>query len=352
MTATSPPKRRFKRLFSMESLGFIDGPSAIWTTSPPSPITEPSVASGTLQTTGLVAAPVGKHTRRIEPTGELVKDIWDSTELHAPSLIDWAPQTFNTSKLGRRNFRWPVLACVLLATLSVAGFGYWGYREPSNSAATALAEVRAEAETLAGAISQAMPLVGNLDEDRLAEANQDAMVFFEMGERARTMFAASAGLPTSNTADRAAAADAAGLAIDASRQMMDATAYRTALEPALALPLLETDPGLTDLATAAQAFSEWRSGFESVRAGLPTTASTGQAATALNELNVGLEAVQTAYLDALRTNNQPAAVEALGGLRAELQSIRQAMLLDMGEVSASVSALLEQAETKLGQLLR
>ena len=156
---------------------------------------------------------------------------------------------------------------------------------------------------------------------------------------------------TRSADDRAAAADAAAFALDASRQLMDATAYRTALEPALTLPLLETDPALTDLTVATAAFAEWRSSFEAMHEALPA-AGAGQASDALDRVSGGLEATQHAYLDALATNDSHAAVEALGALRAELQSIRQALLVDMGEISSSVSGVIEQAEDKLERLLR
>ena len=350
MTATSPTNRRFMRLTSMESLGFIDTPLVRWTTPPIAPLADPDLTPETTQTTELVPIPVGRHSRHAEPTGELVKDMWDSTELHAPSLIDWAPQAFSAMKLGRRDFRWPVVLMVLAGLVAAAGFGYWFFAKPGTAAGSVRAQLQTQASTLAGTFDEASPLIADLDADRLPQANLDSTVFFDMGEAARTMFASSAGLPASDSVDRSAAADAAGLALDASRQLMDATAYRTALEPALNLPLLETDPGLTDLVTATAAFSEWRSGFEAVRSALPTGV-TGQASPALDALSARLETTQSAYLDALRTQDRAAAVEVIGTLRAELQQVRHALLLDMEDISVSVSSVIEQAETRLAELL-
>jgi hypothetical protein len=131
---------------------------------------------------------------------------------------------------------------------------------------------------------------------------------------------------------------------------MDATAYRTALEPALTLPLLETDPALTDLTTATAAFTEWRSGFEAIHEALPAGVA-GQASAALDGLSGSLESVQNAYLDALRTEDRAAAVEALGGLRADLTSLRSALIADMGETGDSVADLIDQARVELASLL-
>jgi hypothetical protein len=71
----------------------------------------------------------------------------------------------------------------------------------------------------------------------------------------------------------------------------------------------------------------------------------------LDALSAGLETTQGAYLDALRTEDRAAAVEAIGTLRAELQQVRHVLLLDMEEISVSVSAVLEQAEARLAELL-
>ena len=339
------------RIASMESLGFIDAPTRVWSTPPPAVTSNGNGTSNeSPPTTGLVTLPTGKHSRHAEPTGELVKDIWDSTDLDAPSLVDWSPQGFGTKHMGRRRFRWPMLLMLVVVALAVAGTALWLYREPSNDAATALGQVQSEAVALANAIDEISPLVDDLDADRLPEANQDASVFFDMGERARSMFAASASLPADDTGDRSAAAEAAGLAIDASRQLMDTTAYRTALEPALTLPLLETDPALTDLTTATEAFTEWRTGFQATRDALPVDVA-AQTSAALDDLISRLETTQTAYLDALRTGNRTAAVEAIGSLRADLQSVRHSMLMDIGGVSTTVSTLLDEARTELRRLL-
>ena len=349
LTATSKTNQRKMRFSWMESLGFIDSPNATWTTATTG--FAPGLVSPSAQTTELVPIQVGKHSRHVEPSGELVRDMWDSTELHAPSLVDWAPHAFSAKTLGRRDYRWPAVVLVAVGALAVAGFGYWLYQQSNNAAASALTEVQTEAGALAVALRQATPLVDDLDADRLPTANQDSTAFFEMDAAARAMFAASADLPSQNSTDRSAAADAAGLTLDATRQLMDATAYRTALEPALTLPILETDPSLTDLTLATAAFSEWRTNFEVMHEALPG-GITGQASAALDTVSDSLEATQHAYLDALRVNDSHAAVEVLGGLRAQLQTIRLAMVTDMGEISGSVSGLIDQAQDKLDRLLR
>jgi hypothetical protein len=334
----------------MESLGFLDAPARAWSTPPA--VSRHESASGTngSQVTTLVTVPLGRHSQHSAPTGELVTDMWETTELHAPSLLDWTPQSFGTKHLGRRRFRWLMILSLGTLLLVGAGMAYWLYLEPTSSAAAALGQVQTEADALATAIDEVAPLVNGLDLERLPEANQDASVFFQMGETARAMFAASADLPADDSANRSTAAEAASLTIDASRQLMDATTYRTALEPALTLPLLETNPDLTDITTATDAFTEWRAGFESVRAALPSGIA-DQATAALETISSGLETTQTAYLDAIRTDNRTVAVEVVGTLRADLLGVRQAMLADIAAVSESVDALIERARADLTRLL-
>jgi hypothetical protein len=346
MTATSPTKRFFLRITSMESLGFMDAPPRSWTT-PPSQPAESEVKSS--QVSALVPVPNGRHSRNGH-TGELVTDMWETTELHAPSLEEWIPQSFGSKHLGGRRFRWPMVLLVVVVTLAVAGIGYRLYRQPADEAAAAFGAVRLEAEALNTSLRQVAPLVDDIDLDRLPAANRDASVYLQMGDLARSMFAASAALPADGTSERSVAADAAGIAIDVSKQLMDVTTYRTALEPALTLPILETDPDLTDLTTATEAFTEWRTGFESVRAALPADVAP-QASAALDQLSAGLDQTQEAYLEAMRTDNRSAAVEALGTLRAELQGVRQAMITDLEAVSGTLSDLIDQAREELAGLL-
>jgi hypothetical protein len=101
---------------------------------------------------------------------------------------------------------------------------------------------------------------------------------------------------------------------------------------------------------ATAAFTEWRSHFQTVHEGLPARAS-GQASLLLAGVIEELDGIQFAYLDALRTGDQPSAVAAVGGLEASLLAIRDALLTDLGEVSNAVTGLIEESQTRLAPLL-
>ena len=83
--------------------------------------------------------------------------MWETTELHAPSLLDWTPQSFATKHLGPRRFRWPVVTSLLALILAGAAFAYWLYQEPASAAAAALGQVQTAAEALATTLDEVAP---------------------------------------------------------------------------------------------------------------------------------------------------------------------------------------------------
>ncbi|MGA7096667.1 MAG: hypothetical protein WB245_03780 [Acidimicrobiia bacterium] len=338
MTATSHPKRHATRLAFMETLGFFDSPSITSTGG----ATDPHRQS-TQQVTQLVAT--GRHVKK---TGAVVEDMWNTTQLDAPSLLDWEPQAAMSTKLGNRNFRWPIVLLVLALAAAMVGLGYWLYRRPEAEAATALEQVRAESHALSDSLTEVAPLVGGLAADHLAEANRDSSVFLAVGDSARALFTVSADLKQSQA--KSAASESATLALDASKKLMDATAFRTALEQSLTPPSLETDPQMIDLTTAALTFSEWRSGLETVREALPENIASNTRQT-LATFDNGLDALQNAYVDAMREGDQTSATDAVSRLTTGLSEIRAALLEDMSAISTEVADLIERSQQALADLV-
>jgi hypothetical protein len=161
---------------------------------------------------------------------------------------------------------------------------------------------------------------------------------------------ASGDLSESDADTETIANDAASLSFEVVRQLRDGPAYRGALEPILVAPSLETDPALTDLATATLEFSEWRAHFDSVRSALPD----GVAATvtfALDDLGTRLEATQGTYLDAIRTDDRAGAEEVLESLESDLDSIRGLMMTTLSGLAGKVASELEETRALLGRLL-
>lgn len=334
MTATSAKRHgRFARFPSMESLGFSDAP------------TETTVAyvarSQNVATSVFITQPMA-------PTGDMVQDLWDSTELDAPSLLDWKPTAPDRKHL-RRRFRWSRVFLVLIIAAAVGGGAFWLYQRPLAAAKSSVAEVEGQATELAAALGGIGAIGDQLSAPEIA-VNLTSADLFDVDDAARGLFDASGDLPGSEAATKSTAADAASLSFEISRQLRDGLAYRGALEPVLLTPALETDPALTDLATATLDFSVWRAHFDNVRSALPE----GIAATvtvALEDFSTSLDTRQGSYLDAIRTNDPRGAETVVQTLGSDLESIRQLMMTTMTGLASRVDAELDEAQALIARLL-
>ena len=331
MTATSStrPRKRF-RLAAMESLGFSEAPFD-------SSLRRPASARTTLVT-----------TRPAPKTGKHVEDLWDSTELHAPALVDWKPSS-TSKRLHKRNFRLTVVLGTLVVLVGAAAFAYWIYQRPVKEAAIARAAVAADATDLSVALEGVAEVVVLLPSPHIDNINYSTILSLS-DDAARNLFASSADLTQGSALDRATATDVAGIALDISRTTGHAMAYRLALEPALTLPVFETDPGLIDLVGATEEFGAWWARFDEIVTALPqgvvpdvTDSST--------TLLADLESWQAGYVDAIRVEDAPAAAAVLAELQAELDKIHAELLVSSEALSAEVSALLAHASQRLASLV-
>ena len=233
MTATSATRHgRFARFPSMESLGFSDAPTE---------------ATVTYVDTGQLVASV-LTTRPTAPTGDMVQDLWDSTELDAPIdarlEADRARPQASPSQIQME----PRASCVLVIATALGSISYWLYQRPGAVAEASVAVVEDQATELSAALDGVAEIGEQLSAPRSQSISQPR-ICSTVDSAARGLFDASGDLPGSETATRSLAADAASLSFDVSRQLRDGLAYRGALEPLLLAPALETDPALTDLAT-------------------------------------------------------------------------------------------------------
>jgi hypothetical protein len=279
----------------------------------------------------------------------MVQDLWDSIELDAPSLVDWKPISPDRRHLKARRFRWSRVLLLLVVAVAAGGTAFWLYQRSSGAAAASVAAVQEQATQLSASLDGIGPIA-----DQLAApantVNLTATDLFDLDDAARGLFDASAALPDPEADTETIAGDAASLSFEIVRQLRDGLAYRGALEPMLVAPALETDPTLTDMATATLDFSKWRSEFDTVRVALPD----GVAATvtfAVGEFSAGLEARQGAYLDAIRNDDRAGAEEALQSLESDLQAIRGLMMTTMSGLAGQVDSELEETRGLLDRLL-
>ena len=314
MTATSrKPKhlarrRRRFRLASMESLGFIDSPgtATTWTTNASLPPT----------------APVAQSTAGPIP--------------HEDPFKDWTP-----SEVGRRlltgNIRWGFMAGMLMIATGLVGIGYWVYQQPEAAADAAMAELQEQVALL-------RPVLGALIESDLSNTGSDLSAsLMEIDTVARTVFDTSGTLPGSLSEQRAIAADIAGDALEGSRLINDAHAYRSAVIPILAVPTFQADPNLIRLDEAAREVGEWQTHFNSVASALPEGTMT-ELGSELTLISGELDAIQTRYLDALRSDDRFGAHSALDDLSKRLRTAE-------GMLASSMERVLGRARERLTNAL-
>jgi hypothetical protein len=156
-------------------------------------------------------------------------------------------------------------------------------------------------------------------------------------------------LSSSYATSRALATDAATQTLNATKSLTNTAAYLAAITPVLTAPSLITEPDLIDLGSAAADFGSWRARFDMVVSNLPEGVLSPVTAH-LNGIGDELEAIQGAYLDGLREDNQTAAQEAVGTLEVRLSSA-WSLLLDEAELAkASIQAEINSARESLVSL--
>ncbi len=318
----------------MESLGFSDAPSETTVV-----YAQPSHHSVTTTIT----------TRPTAPTGHMVQDLWDSTELDAPSLADWKPVAPDRRHLKTRRFRWSRVLLALIIAVAVGGTVFWLHQRSSGAAAASVAAVQDQATELSASLDGIGPIADQLAAPA-SSVNLTATDLFDLDDAARGLFDASAALPDLEADTETIAGDAASLSFEMVRQLRDGLAYRGALEPMLATPALETDPTLTDMATATLEFSKWRSQFDNVRSALPEDVA-ATVTIALDDFSAGLEARQGTYLDAIRNDNRAGAEAALQSLDSDLESIRGLLMTTMRDLAGQVESELEETRGLIDRLL-
>jgi hypothetical protein len=317
----------------MESLGFYDAPTSA--TDAYRPPTDPAP-------TVTVSQPVGRHTN-------LVQDLWDTTELQSPGLLDWEPTSADRQRLRGRDYRWSRILAAMFLVAAIGVGAAWLARRPVENAAAASAATAQQATALGDALDSIAPVIQQItaDDPVPGEATSALLV---VDEAARGLFDASAHLPGSEASIRSAAAESASLALDATRRLGDAIAFRGALEAMLVAPDLEVDPGLIDLAGATLAFTEWRSQFEATLGELPENVP-AEMRSALDSFDDSLDGYQARYLDGIRAQGRDSAMAALTDLESALTGVRGVLRASLESEVGEVGLELEDVRGLIERLV-
>jgi hypothetical protein len=304
------PRRRF-RIASMEALGFIDNPgtATTWTGA-----STPPMVVATSQTS--------QNAPMVDP------------------FTDWQPTEVG-SRLLRGRIRWGLLSVILLMAVGIVAIGLWLYQRPVALAAAAMLEVRASASALSPDLTTASELNNSLLDRNQAPATVIGSLL-TLDAHARELFEASAMLPSSESASRTRAADAAGEALDASRLLGANHAYRAAVIPILAAPEFETDPSLIALDEAAKRFGEWQARFDTVRSALPA-GSLSSVTAELAVISGDLDSLQTRYLDALRRDDMVGAIIIVENLSKRMAVAEGMLYSGLSGVQTNIQRRIDKA---------
>lgn len=313
------PRRGTARFSFMESLGFIESPATVsrsWVPADPIPM-EPA------------AAPVKRGA-------------------HERTVADLDPID-TTRELFRRDIRWGLVITVAMMLLGLVMVASWVWQRPAVMAEQAASDLAAAATTLTPELETLQEVNDSLTTPDL-DASAVSVAALAVDARARALFNASAALPATQSLTRTEASDAATKALDASRLLSDASAYRGAVIQILVAPALETDPGLIALDDAVRQIGTWRLGFDQVRSALPV-GTMPQVSTQLEVVSTGMESIQNRYVDGLREDDRRAAEAALLELEAQLEVAETLLASSLSETQATVTELIQESLAGIDRLL-
>lgn len=267
---------------------------------------------------------------------------------HERTVADLRPADVTRELLTRR-VRWGMLTIVLTLAAALVGGGFWLWQRPSAMADAAVSNISTQAGALQPELTSLQDINQQLLEPELDLSAVSAQSAAVNGE-ARALFDASGAVPSSEAATRRLAADVASTAIDASRILSSATAYRSAILPILVPPDLETDPELIGLDDAVRDFGAWQSQFDEVRSALPE-GTLPDVTERLETISAGLESIQAGYLDALREDDRTAADQQVRDIEDQLRDVEAVLNVSLEDVQTRVHRLTDEALAGIDQLL-
>lgn len=302
----------------MESLGFIESPATVsrsWVPVEPIPAQEPP-------------PPIKRGA-------------------HERTVADLDPID-TTRELFRRNVRWGLVVTVAGMLVGLVMVAAWLWQRPASLAEAAASDLAAAATSLTSELEALQEANATLARSEL-DASTISVAVNAVDSEARALFNVSAGLPDKEAGTRTEAADVATKALDASRLLSDAAAYRGAVIQILAAPGLETDPALIALDDAVRQIGTWRLSFDQVRSALPE-GTMSKVSTELKTVSASLESIQNRYVDGLRQDNRHSAEAALLELSTRLEVAETLLASSLAETQETVSGLIEESLSGIDRL--
>lgn len=312
-------KMRRARFSSMESLGFIETPTTV------------------------TSQWVSQEARSELPPPPIKRGA------HEKTVADIEPLD-TTGELLRRDVRWGMVITLAVVVAGLTAAGVWLWHRPA-----AMAEAASSAVSVAAADLE--PELEGLDRlnqqllDSQMETSEVIARTLSVDGAARKLFDAASGLPTdSEQTARTVATDVATTALDASRLVSDAIAYRSAVIQILTPPDLEADPELIGLEDAVREIGTWRQTFEQVRLALPE-GTMSDVSVQLGEIAASLESIQKRYVDGLGQDDRQAAEAAVLELEAQLDIAENLLNRSLRQVQEQADELIRDSFSGIRRLL-
>lgn len=272
---------------------------------------------------------------------------------HSPGgsdrIADRAPTEVGHDLL-KGDFRWSVLVALILLGAGIAALGAWATQRPVADRAAAVEVVHSAAGDLRPVVAELNTLNQGLaaPQVELATVNE---TLTRSDSLARDLFTASASLPGSEATSQARATEASGNALDATKLLREAYAYRSTVLPVLVAPALETDPTLIEIDEAVRQFGAWQARFDEVRTALPEDLM-NKVALELDSISAQMDSMLGDYVDGLRSEDPAAAADAVSTLSRRLATAESTLFTALGDVQTRVQRHIDSSLLSLDLLIR
>lgn len=267
----------------------------------------------------------------------LIDRLWAETAEHDFPHLDWAADTGDLHRLGKRR-RWGrLIALLLVAGAGVGGWFGWQYYEQET-----------EAQAMAGfaeAVEQVQTATETL-ESTLGSTDREALVpiLASLDDASRDLLVASGDLDAAvHGSLRVEASEAAARASELHDGVAAFHAYRALVGQTLAKPDLPVTAGSVDVAAAAASVGEWLGRIDAAVAEAPEHPLLQTHRDLVIELRPEIDDLTAAYLTAIREDDRGTAAGALSSLEQVLRELRT-------ELDATEADVLSWATERLAGL--
>lgn len=305
-------------------------------TTPPRPTSDRPASIPSRPATNQLRTPAAAPDRPVvhddlNPTGEYVVNLWDTTE-SGPPLEGWLSADPLSSVPERNPVRWFSMALLgaALAALILAVSMIFGQ---NGSNADALS---ADAEVLRAAVVAFDPTSPDPD-------------FAAMDGAARSVLSTAERLEVGDP-QRAVAIDAAGRLLEAERALGEALAYQTGFVVFVgrpALPVAATEAELSDISAA---YTSWVNELTGVLASTPSDRAFTEHRALVEAFESGVVERQASYLDALRAGDNATATSELQMLDDQVSELGLTLSSAVTATQLSFGAAQDEVATMLTRL--